>query len=127
MLQAEFILEELDSDLGYDSYIEVIPSDHCEDDISNNGVERRDNNGFVDKFQKMHCSEDSEEEDERRAIEPFSGRFIIIELRSSRVTFTFANESWAIDYPDIQILKREGHSQIEMTAPHYVLFSNSDG
>lgn len=29
---------------------------------------------------------------------PFSGRFIILELRSSRVMFTFANESWAL-YP----------------------------
>jgi hypothetical protein len=66
VLKAEFVLEELDSDPGYDSDIEVIRPDHCEDDASDNGGERRDNNGFIDKFKKMHCSEDSGEEDERR-------------------------------------------------------------
>jgi hypothetical protein len=66
VLKADFILEELDSDPGYDSDIEVIRPDHCEDEISNHSGERRDGNGFIDKFKKMHCSEDSGEEDERR-------------------------------------------------------------
>jgi hypothetical protein len=66
VLKAEFVLEELDSDPGYDSDIEVIRPDHCEDAMSDNSGERIDGNGFIDKFKEMHCSEDSEEEDVRR-------------------------------------------------------------
>ncbi|KAF2711559.1 hypothetical protein K504DRAFT_475379 [Pleomassaria siparia CBS 279.74] len=63
--KAEFILEELDSDPGYDSAIEVIHPDHYEDAWSDSGEERLDGSGIIDKFRGLHCEEGSSEEDER--------------------------------------------------------------
>ncbi|KAF2795462.1 hypothetical protein K505DRAFT_12857 [Melanomma pulvis-pyrius CBS 109.77] len=64
--KAEFILEELDSDPGYDSDIEVIRPDHYEDAGSDSSGEIPDGNGFIDKFKELHCEEGSSEEEERK-------------------------------------------------------------
>jgi len=64
--KAEFILEELDSDPGYDSDIEVIYPDHYEDARSESSDERLDGNGIADKFKQLHCQEGSSEDEARQ-------------------------------------------------------------
>ncbi|KAF2876685.1 hypothetical protein BDV95DRAFT_590759 [Massariosphaeria phaeospora] len=62
--EADFVLEELDSDPGYDSDIEVVRPDHYEDaksDYSGTGLEATE---FIDKFKDLQCSEDSGDDDE---------------------------------------------------------------
>lgn len=63
-----FVLEELDSDPGYDSDIEIIKPYHCEDARSEKSGGVPDGNVLLDKFKELHCqhgSSDDEEEKER--------------------------------------------------------------
>lgn len=63
-----FILEELDSDPGYDSDVEVVQPDHFEDAKSDRSGSKLEENGLIDKLKELHCDEDSSEEEERQRI-----------------------------------------------------------
>lgn len=58
---AHFILEELDSDPGYDSDIEVLLPDHYEDAKSDNGTKAE----VFARLKELQLDEDSSDEDER--------------------------------------------------------------
>lgn len=64
-----FVIEEVDSDQSdYDSDVEVVRPDHCEDAKSDRSGARLDKDGFIDKFKELHCQEDSSDEEERQRI-----------------------------------------------------------
>lgn len=60
---AEFVLEELDSDPGYDSDIEVVRPDHYEDARSDKS-ENNLGDDVIEKMNELHCRPDSSDEDE---------------------------------------------------------------
>ncbi|KAF2244722.1 hypothetical protein BU26DRAFT_84769 [Trematosphaeria pertusa] len=63
---ADFVLEELDSDPGYDSDLEVVRPDHFEDAKSDKSGARLEENGFLDRFNQLRCQEGSSDEEERQ-------------------------------------------------------------
>ena len=64
----DFVLEELDSDPGYDSDIEVIYPYHCEDARSEKSIGGLEGNGFLDKFKELQCQHGSSDEEEQERI-----------------------------------------------------------
>ncbi|KAF2478127.1 uncharacterized protein BDR25DRAFT_8292 [Lindgomyces ingoldianus] len=66
--KAEFVLEELDSDPGYDSDIEIVRPDHFEDAISDISADKQEQNGIIDQFKGLRCAGGSSDEEERQRI-----------------------------------------------------------
>ncbi|KAF2268503.1 hypothetical protein CC78DRAFT_372385 [Lojkania enalia] len=63
---ADFVLEELDSDPGYDSDIEVIRPSHYEDAKSDRGGKSLEENELVDDFERLRCEVDSSDDGEEQ-------------------------------------------------------------
>ncbi|KAL1595051.1 hypothetical protein SLS60_009737 [Paraconiothyrium brasiliense] len=61
-----FILEYLDSEPGYDSDIEVVRPDQCEDAKSDRSKSRLDDSGIVDEIREINLADDSSEDEELR-------------------------------------------------------------
>lgn len=68
VVEADFVIEELGSDPGYDSDIEVVLPDHYEDAKSDKSGIKLMETGFLDKFKELHCQEGSSDEEERERI-----------------------------------------------------------
>ncbi|ORY11800.1 hypothetical protein BCR34DRAFT_624612 [Clohesyomyces aquaticus] len=66
--KAEFILEELDSDPGYDSDIEIVRPDHFEDARSDVDDDRPEQNEIIDQLKGLHCGGGSSDEEEQQRI-----------------------------------------------------------
>jgi hypothetical protein len=66
--RAYFVLEELESDPGYDSDVEVVQPDHCEDAKSDKSASRIGKNEVYERLKELHLDQDSsdDEEQERR-------------------------------------------------------------
>lgn len=65
---AEFVLEELDSDPSYDSDIEVVRPDHYEDAKSDKSGGKLEEHGLLDKFKDLRCQEGSSDEEEQQRL-----------------------------------------------------------
>lgn len=65
--QAYFILEEYESDPGYDSDIEVVLPDHCEDAKSEKSASRLDKSEVYERMKELYLEQDTSdsERDER--------------------------------------------------------------
>jgi len=63
-LHAQFILEELDEDPGYDCDIEVLQPSQYEDARSEKSVSRVDKQEVYDRMRELHLEQDSSDEDE---------------------------------------------------------------
>ncbi|OCK74657.1 hypothetical protein K432DRAFT_310310 [Lepidopterella palustris CBS 459.81] len=65
---AEFVLEELESDPGYDSDTEVVRPDQCEEANSEKAAEEplEIDTGIIRGFSKLQCAGESNDEDEQR-------------------------------------------------------------
>jgi hypothetical protein len=66
--EADFELEEWESDPGYDCDIEVIRPDHFEDAISDIGAGKLEANGLLHQFQDLRCGVTSSDEEEQQRI-----------------------------------------------------------
>lgn len=63
--RAYFVLEELDSDPGYDCDIEVLRPDHCEDAKSDRSVSRLGNSEVYERLKELHLEQESSEDEEQ--------------------------------------------------------------
>lgn len=61
-----FELEDLGSDTGYDSDLEVVQPDHCEEAKSDRGSTRLDDDGLLRKLNDLRCSGGSSDEDDEQ-------------------------------------------------------------
>lgn len=59
-----FVLEYLDSELGYDSEIEVVQPDHCEDAKSERSGSRLEGHEIIEKIKQFQLEEEDTSEDE---------------------------------------------------------------
>lgn len=67
--EADFELEEVDSDVSDDENIEVVQPDHCEDAKSDKSVVAAlEDTGVMDRFKGLHVSESSTDEDTKERI-----------------------------------------------------------
>jgi hypothetical protein len=66
--KAYFVLEELEDDPGYDSDIEIVRPDHCEDAKSEKSASRVGHNEVSERLKELHLEQESsdDEEQERR-------------------------------------------------------------
>jgi hypothetical protein len=64
---AQFVLEELDSDPGYDSELEVVQPDHYEEAKSEKG-ENKPDEGLLHQFNELRCEAGSSDEEERQRL-----------------------------------------------------------
>ncbi|KAF2115557.1 hypothetical protein BDV96DRAFT_599869 [Lophiotrema nucula] len=81
--RAEFVLEELDSDPGYGSDIEVLRPDHYEEAKSDKGGKSLEENGFLNEFEKLRCQVNSSDEEEQEQ------RYIRKKKRWSKGMYTY--------------------------------------
>jgi len=63
-----FVLEELGSDPGYDSDIEIVRPDHFEDAKSDKGGSRLEEIGIIEKIKEFQFDDNSSDEEERQRI-----------------------------------------------------------
>jgi hypothetical protein len=66
--QADFELEEVDSDESDDENIEVVKPDHCEDAKSDKSGAALEETGFMDRMRELHVSEGSTDEEAKERI-----------------------------------------------------------
>lgn len=65
---AQFVLEDLGSDPGYDSELEVVQPDHYEEARSDQGEARPDDDGLLNQFNELRCSAGSSDEEEQQRL-----------------------------------------------------------
>ncbi|KAF1916353.1 hypothetical protein BDU57DRAFT_516418 [Ampelomyces quisqualis] len=63
--RAYFVLEELESDPGYDSDVEVVHPDHCEDAESDTSASRIGKNEVYERLKELHLDLESSDDDEQ--------------------------------------------------------------
>jgi hypothetical protein len=64
----QFELEDLGSDPGYGSDLEVVQPDHCEEAKSDRGETRLDDDGLIHQFNDLRCSGGSSNDDEEQQL-----------------------------------------------------------
>jgi hypothetical protein len=65
---AQFVLEELDSDPGYDSELEVVQPDHYEEAKSDKGEAKLDDDRLLHQFNELRCEAGSSDEEEQQRL-----------------------------------------------------------
>jgi hypothetical protein len=63
--KAYFVLEELEDDPGYDSDIEIVLPDHCEDAKSEKSASRVGNNEVYERLEELHLEQESSDDEEQ--------------------------------------------------------------